>query len=121
MRRSVKRPSTRFSAKRVIAGPRRTSVSAAQASRELEELNRIGVALSETRDVDQLLSLILQKSRDITSADAGSLYLIERQGPTHSQGVPANGNPPSESVQLRFKLTQNDSVQFPFAEQTLPF
>jgi len=119
--RSPRKSLRRRSSKRPTVRPRASGLSAAQAARELEELNRIGIALSETRDVDQLLSLILQKSRDITSADAGSLYLIERQGPTHSQGVPANGNPPSESVQLRFKLTQNDSVQFPFAEQTLPF
>jgi HD-GYP domain-containing protein (c-di-GMP phosphodiesterase class II) len=119
--RSPKELSPRFSAKRAITKPRASGVSAAQAGRELEELNRIGIALSETRDVDQLLSLILQKSRDITCADAGSLYLVERQGTTHSQGVPTNGQPPAESVQLRFKLTQNDSAQFPFAEQTLPF
>jgi len=107
-------------AERVAAKPRSTGLSAAQAARELEELNRIGVALSETRDVDQLLSLILQKSRDITSADAGSLYLVERQRPTQGQPAPTNGQPPSDAVQLRFKLTQNDSVQFPLTEQTLP-
>ena len=73
-----------------------------QAEREREELNRIGVALSSERDVDKLLELILQKSREITGADAGSLYLIEES---------AEGE-----RQLRFKLTQNDSRQFPFRE-----
>jgi HD-GYP domain-containing protein (c-di-GMP phosphodiesterase class II) len=92
----------------------RVGLSAARAARELEQLNRIGIALSETRDVDVLLSLILQKSREITSADAGSLYLVEKPAPS------PGGDTPSGSVQLRFKLTQNDSVQFPFAEQTLP-
>ncbi|HXL21965.1 MAG TPA: HD domain-containing phosphohydrolase [Candidatus Dormibacteraeota bacterium] len=89
-------------------------LTAAQATHELEELNRIGIALSETRDVDQLLSLILQKARDITAADAGSLYLVERETST------TNEQPHGAPVRLRFKLTQNDSVQFPFAEQTLP-
>lgn len=83
---------------------RRLSVS--RISHELEELNRIGIALSETRDTDQLLELILRKAREITSADAGSLYLVE-----HVEG---------EEARLRFKLTQNDSVEFPFAEFTLP-
>jgi HD-GYP domain-containing protein (c-di-GMP phosphodiesterase class II) len=116
--RSAKKVSPRFSTKRwtskhAIARPR-ASVSAAQATRELEELNRIGIALSETRDVDLLLSLILQKARDVTSADAGSLYLVERD--RHS----SDGHGPHAPRRLRFKLTQNDSVQFPFAEQTLP-
>lgn len=81
-------------------------LSVSRASHELEELNRIGIALSETRDVDQLLGMILTKAREITSADAGSLYLVER----------GDGG----EARLRFKLTQNDSVEFPFAESTLP-
>jgi HD-GYP domain-containing protein (c-di-GMP phosphodiesterase class II) len=88
---------------------RRAPVTAAKATRELEELNRIGIALSETRDVDRLLTVILQKAREITSADAGSLYLVEY-----------GGDSAGENRRLRFKLTQNDSVQFPFSEQTMP-
>ena len=45
---------------------------------ELSELNKIGVALSAERDINKLLELILSKSREITAADAGSLYLVER-------------------------------------------
>ena len=45
---------------------------------ELNELNEIGKQLSAERDIDKLLELILQKSREITGADAGSLYLVER-------------------------------------------
>jgi HD-GYP domain-containing protein (c-di-GMP phosphodiesterase class II) len=86
--------------------------SAARVSRELEELNRIGIALSETRDVEQLLDLILRKAREITMADAGSLYLVERGHPSTDGGIRTPG--------LRFKLTQNDSVQFAFSEHTLP-
>ncbi len=91
---------------------RRKALSASKATRELEELNRVGIALSETRDVGQLLDLILKKAREITSADAGSLYLVENGGPSAEAGL---GVP-----LLRFKLTQNDSVQFPFSEHTLP-
>src|SRR5260370_36510287 len=46
------------------------------------------------------------------AAGAGSLYLVE------SGGVSAEGA--SRVPQLRFKLTQNDSVQFPFSEHPLP-
>src|SRR2546428_553228 len=39
-----------------------------RSEREMGELNRIGVALSETRDVGALLEMILSKSRQITRA-----------------------------------------------------
>jgi HD-GYP domain-containing protein (c-di-GMP phosphodiesterase class II) len=107
-------------------GPRRRPRSnAARSARELSELNRIGIALSETRDVDQLLSLILQKAREITSADAGSLYLLERgeASPGVASRPEGAGRGASESdgkPRLRFQLTQNASVQFPFREHVLP-
>jgi len=72
------------------------------AERERQQLNEIGVALSSERDVDALLTLILKKAREITGADAGSLYLVD------------------EDNRERFMLTQNDSVDFPFKEFTLP-
>ncbi len=78
----------------------------ARSERETDELARIGVALSSERDVDALLTLILQKAREITGADAGSLYLLEDDG--------------SGARQMRFKLTQNDSRAFPFKEFTIP-
>jgi HD-GYP domain-containing protein (c-di-GMP phosphodiesterase class II) len=114
MPRAAKRAPARRLAKLPIAPRYTPSLTAAQATHELEELNRIGIALSETRDVDQLLSLILRKARDITAADAGSLYLVERETST------SNAQPHGAPIRLRFKLTQNDSVQFPFNEQTLP-
>jgi HD-GYP domain-containing protein (c-di-GMP phosphodiesterase class II) len=75
------------------------------AEQEREQLNEIGIALSSQRDVRELLNLILAKAREITRADAGSLYLIEEEG---------------ENRHLRFMLTQNDSLVFPFKELTLP-
>ncbi len=85
----------------------------ARAESETEELNRIGVALSETHDVGVLLQLILSKVREITGADAGSLYLVEEaRGDADGSAV--------EEPRLRFKLTQNDSRQFPFTEYLLP-
>ncbi len=84
----------------------------ARAEREMEELDRIGVALSSTHNVNALLELILSKSREITGADAGSLYLVEEM-------TPVDLSAPRER-RLRFKLTQNDSGQFPFTEFTMP-
>jgi HD-GYP domain-containing protein (c-di-GMP phosphodiesterase class II) len=105
-------PGRKNSSAKRIPRARASRLSATQATRELEELNRIGIALSETRDVERLLELILRKAREITAADAGSLYLVEHVGAAASNG--------SRDRRLRFKLTQNDSVQFPFSEHTLP-
>ena len=77
-----------------------------RARAEIDQLNQIGIALSTQRDSRSLLNLILQKSRDITNSDAGSLYLVEESDQNEKQ--------------LRFKITQNDSLQIPFAEITLP-
>ncbi|HKN73859.1 MAG TPA: HD domain-containing phosphohydrolase [Candidatus Acidoferrum sp.] len=103
-----------------VATSHRTGLSAAQAGRELEELNRVGIALSETRDVERLLALILSKAREITGADAGSLYLAEQAGGRTIDSVPGAADDAEKTLQLRFRLTQNDSVQFPYAEHTLP-
>ena len=42
-------------------------------TRQLEELNRIGAALSAERHTGRLLELILTKARAITDSDSGSL------------------------------------------------
>ena len=47
------------------------------ATQEIHELNQIGAALSAQHDTGKLLEMILTKSREITHADAGSLYLVE--------------------------------------------
>ena len=80
-----------------------------QKARDLEELNAIGVALSAEHDLAKLLELILRKCREITASDAGSLYLVESKDPDVD-----------EHDQLRFKLAQNDTVDVPFAEITMP-
>ena len=77
-----------------------------RARSEIDQLNEAGIALSTQRDRESLLNLILQKSREVTQSDAGSLYLIEES----SQGA----------RQLRFKISQNDSVQFSSSESILP-
>jgi HD-GYP domain-containing protein (c-di-GMP phosphodiesterase class II)/response regulator of citrate/malate metabolism len=69
-------------------------------SAEVRELNRIGVALSAERDINKLLELILVKTREITAADAGSLYLVERGADSGA----------TNDDQLKFELAQNDSL-----------
>ena len=85
----------------------RARAEAAQRSREIGELTRIGVALGTERDLKALLDLILTQARRVTQSDAGSLYLVE----TSEQGV----------THLRFRLAQTYSKpDAPFVEFTIP-
>ncbi|HKO48264.1 MAG TPA: HD domain-containing phosphohydrolase [Polyangiaceae bacterium] len=67
---------------------------------ELGELIEIARALTTEREIDKLLNLILEKARFICAADAGSMYVVEGDDPLLARR------------QLRFKLSQNDSVSF---------
>lgn len=71
--------------------------------RQLHELNRIGTALSTEHNLDNLLEMIVSKAREVTAADAGSLYLVDRD---------ADGEPLGT---LHFKVAQNDSLDLDFS------
>jgi HD-GYP domain-containing protein (c-di-GMP phosphodiesterase class II) len=72
---------------------------------ELGELVNIARTITTERDVDKLLGVILEKSRFITGADAGSIYVVEHD---------------DKNPMLHFKLTQNDSVTFDSREFVMP-
>jgi HD-GYP domain-containing protein (c-di-GMP phosphodiesterase class II) len=112
-------PKRKPAARKRATASRLHGLSDVQAARELEELNRIGIALSSTRDVEELLTLILRKARQITCCDAGSLYLVEPDEDARA-AVVAGPNGSESGGRLRFELSQNDSVQFPYTEHTLP-
>lgn len=67
----------------------------------LREIINIAIALSEEKNFEKLLSLILEKSMDLTSSDAGSLYLVFKDG-------------------LHFKIAKNRSSPISFEETILP-
>ncbi len=90
----------------------------ALANSEIYELNHIGAALSAEHETRELLEFILTKCRQITRADAGSLYLVEEERPGEEQGLVRDHHQPKKF--LRFKMTQNDTVQVPFREVALP-
>ncbi|HYM62247.1 MAG TPA: HD domain-containing phosphohydrolase [Thermoanaerobaculia bacterium] len=75
-------------------------------TRQLQEINEIGIALSTVRDHSVLLRMILSKARELSRSDAGSLYLLDEIA--------------GEGKVLRWKLAQNDSVQVDFEERVLP-
>jgi HD-GYP domain-containing protein (c-di-GMP phosphodiesterase class II) len=88
--------------------------SADRASYELAELVATSRALSSERDIKKLLAVILQKCRQVTGADAGSVYVIEEEGA--GEGEPR----PNPRKRLHFMHSQNDSISIDFKEFTLP-
>ena len=92
-----------------MSGERMARESAQDRYTELTELTRIGAALSTERDLSRLLGMILEQARRLSSADAGSLYLVERR---------PDG---TRSDSLVFKSTQNFTLpDIPFREFTVP-
>jgi len=61
----------------------------------ISRLLAVGIALSETKDLVDLMSLILATCREITCSDAGSMYVIDRFDP--------------QNPVVRFLVAQNDS------------
>ncbi|MDR9467425.1 HD domain-containing phosphohydrolase [Marinospirillum sp.] len=59
----------------------------------IRRLNAIGIALSAQSDQNQLLEMILGSARELTHADAGTLYMVEPDGQS-----------------LRFVMVQNDKL-----------
>ncbi len=75
-------------------------------TRELQQVAEVGAALSTVRDHSVLLTVILSKARELSRADAGSLYLLDE----------ADGH-----KVLRWKLAQSDSIDVEgFEERVLP-
>jgi HD-GYP domain-containing protein (c-di-GMP phosphodiesterase class II) len=75
-------------------------------TRELQEVSDVGSALSTVRDHSVLLAMILSKARELSRADAGSLYLLDEV---------------NDHKVLRWKLAQNDSIAVEgFEERVLP-
>jgi HD-GYP domain-containing protein (c-di-GMP phosphodiesterase class II) len=95
-----------FESLRYVAERKQARRELNRAAADLEALNKIGIALSAERDTDALLELIVAKSREITGADAGSLYLVEEK--------------PDGAKHLVFKLMQSDTREFLVPPHSLP-
>ncbi len=74
---------------------------------ENDMLISIGRALSQERDIQSLLAIILRRACEVTNADAGSIYVVE-------------GADEDVSLRkLRFAVSQNDSRTLPPAGFTM--
>lgn len=65
----------------------------------LSKLASVGIALAAENDLSTLLRKILSEGQNISNCDAASLFLVDQDKAT-----------------MTFKLTQNDSIDFPFQE-----
>jgi len=75
---------------------------------EVDLLISVGRGLSQERDLDSLLSQVLERACEVTHADAGSVYVVEGEHEDLRERT------------LRFKITQNDSVDVESSGFTLP-
>ncbi|MFI5290245.1 MAG: GAF domain-containing protein, partial [Polyangia bacterium] len=76
--------------------------------RTLADLMAVARAISSERDISKLLGLILEKTRQVTGADAGSVYIVEGQALNIAERT------------LRFMVAQNDSMAIDVREIALP-
>ncbi len=75
---------------------------------ENDMLISIGRALSQERDIQSLLAIILRRACEVTNADAGSIYVVE------------GADEEVANRKLRFAVSQNDSRTLPPAGFTMP-
>ena len=61
--------------------------------KHIEQLTQIGIALSAEKDINKLLEMIVDEARDLSNADAGTLYILD-----------------AEKQQLRFEIMQTDTM-----------
>lgn len=83
------------------------------ARHERDQLLAIFRALTSERDTSKLLDLILAKSRLVTGADAGSIYVLE------APDDDGDGRPDRGPKLLHFMLSQNDSTAVDFKARRL--
>jgi len=77
--------------------------------RRLEQLNEIGAALSQEKNIDGLLEKILLAAKAITRADGGTLYLLEQS---------------EEGRRLKFAIMRNETLNIAMGGTTgnpIPF
>jgi len=80
-----------------------TARALTRTAREGEELLEIGLSLSSERDLPTLQRLIVHKARELTGADAGSLFVIEdRDGERRLRFAVAQTGPKDDGVLMDF-------------------
>ncbi|MGE0172355.1 MAG: HD domain-containing phosphohydrolase [Oligoflexales bacterium] len=97
-----------FHSQRLILESERSRSHVEEKSESVKYIMRISRELNGIRDTNKLLSLILQKAREVTNADAGSIYVVNWKNPEKTEG------------EIEFKVTQNESVKQNLSEFKMP-
>lgn len=92
----------------IDAGHQEKHTTIHRAAENVKEIMSISRVLNGERDIPRLLNLILLKAREVCNADAGSIYTLEGD-------IARPGN-----AFLRFRFTQNRSIEQNLSEFTLP-
>lgn len=87
-----------FQMQRMIWTAERTRQLVEETNESVKYIMRVSRELNGVRDTNKLLSLILSKAREITNADAGSIYTVEWKNIEKREGS------------IHFRITQNESV-----------
>jgi HD-GYP domain-containing protein (c-di-GMP phosphodiesterase class II) len=83
-------------------------------------LQRVGVALSAEQNLDRLLRMILDTAKDLTTADAGTVF-VRVDETQMNQNATGKDEIWSSTPSLALKVSVNDSIHFPFQEMRLPW
>ncbi len=86
----------------------RTNKNVKETNEHVKYVLRVSRELNGVRDTKKLLSLILQKAREITNADAGSIYTVDWNDQRESDS------------KIIFKVTQNETVYQELEEFVIP-
>jgi sigma-B regulation protein RsbU (phosphoserine phosphatase) len=72
-------------------------------SRERELLYEVGVTISSSRDLNEVLSLILDRVRGVVEFDAGGIYLVDPE-PSDIMALTTRGYDPDMEAQVKLKF-----------------
>jgi HD-GYP domain-containing protein (c-di-GMP phosphodiesterase class II) len=97
-----------FHSQRLVLESEESRKNVQDTSEAVKYIMRISRELNGIRDTNRLLSLILQKAREITNADAGSIYVVEWHNVEKREGT------------IHFKISQNESVSQNLAAFKMP-
>ncbi|MFQ3597054.1 MAG: HD domain-containing phosphohydrolase [Chloroherpetonaceae bacterium] len=86
-----------------------------ESQNELQRISDLGAALSNESDTEKLLDTILTSCMEMTGADAGSLYFVEKKPDTDSDEYDYFAD-----KQLRFRYAKNMSRNIPLEGFIMP-
>ncbi len=73
--------------------------------KKLDILYEVGIALSDEKDVNKIINMILIKAKEMTNSDAGSIWILEKR---------------NEEKYISLKYSYNDTSKMDFTQFTIP-